>query len=123
MDGTPWQTYLQSAEVNPDPYAERQAANHPVLRAQREPIQGVFETLRPRRIAGRRDGRMTFSVKLIRSVPGNNFRVPDIAGPLEVLGTYFHFDFEGLPPDRDLSRFETAGGTPIVQSYLLAPSG
>ena len=123
MDGTPWQTYLQSAEVNPDPYAERQVACQPVLRAQREPIQGVFETLRPRRIAGRRDGRVTFSVKLFRSVPGDYFRVPDIAGPLEVLETYFHFDFEGLPPDRDLSRFETAGGTPIVQSYLLAPSG
>lgn len=118
-----WRTYLQPAGANPDPYAECQAACQPAPRPQREPIEGMFETLRPRRIAGKPDGRVTLSVELFRSVPGDYFRVPETAGALKVLVAYFHFDFRGLPPDRILSRFETEGGTSIVQSYLLAPSG
>lgn len=75
------------------------------------------------RIVEKRHGRVYLSVETFRSVPGEDqfFLVHDIPQALEVMGEYFHFDYNLLPPEQSLRISPSGEGNSLVQGFVLSP--
>lgn len=75
------------------------------------------------RIVNKDHGRIFFSVEFFRSLgeKGPFFLVHEIPRALEMIGDYFHFDFEPIPIQETLTTFSQNEGTSVIQCYVLSP--